>query len=202
MWLTNDFDSSGVGEHHPEEDQRIKAWVLHRYREKHPPNTSREVHLSTCDQVLVAYDLYDGLCDEDACSCRWVYLEATLSCSHGVRREFEDPMAEAGDVEGLLAKLMRYEMDEREQRAQHVVTMGKIDEPDAISMIVVYRNPSDHPGKYVARQHDIGRGRVAVHPKPLKVADTLDEVRDAIPGDMMRMPPSDTDDPCIVEIHL
>ncbi len=62
---------------------------------------------------------------------------------------------------------------------------------------IVYYSPSDYPGKYVVRLFD--------GPQPTRlitVQDTLEEARTAIPSMFMRLPPSNSDDPVIVETWI
>lgn len=66
-----------------------------------------------------------------------------------------------------------------------------------IPIIVVYKNPSDYPGKYVARLWTLD--------KPTEFAiikDTLAEVRAAIPAGFTMLAPSVGDDPVIVETWI
>jgi hypothetical protein len=70
---------------------------------------------------------------------------------------------------------------------------------------VVYSNPKDFPGKYVARRWDIIRGQT--EPKPTSehhVADTLEEIRKMIPdrGGLACIPRYDDDDYAIVEMWI
>lgn len=65
-------------------------------------------------------------------------------------------------------------------------------------VIAVYKNPSDYPGKYVARVFDMNRPtNLAV------VAETYEELLEAIPTQAMtRMERSAKDDPVIVETWI
>lgn len=64
-------------------------------------------------------------------------------------------------------------------------------------VIVVYENPKDYPGRFVARLFDLDKTtRVAV------VKETLDEVRKAIPRSMVSIVRSKFDDPAIFEIWI
>lgn len=67
-----------------------------------------------------------------------------------------------------------------------------------VPMIVIYKNPADYPGKYVARLWDMNKptGEFAV-------ADTYEELIKEVPvGDMVRMPRHPDDDPVICEIWM
>ena len=71
------------------------------------------------------------------------------------------------------------------------------DEP-GLSIWVIYDNPTDFPGKFVVRKW-IGE---AADKEPLIVADTLEEARKALPKHIVRLMPSEGDDPKIVETWL
>jgi len=66
-----------------------------------------------------------------------------------------------------------------------------------IPIMVVYKNPSDYPGKYVARLWSFGKPTEVVI-----VGDTLADVRSAIPTGFIRLAPSVGDDPVIVETWI
>lgn len=61
----------------------------------------------------------------------------------------------------------------------------------------IYKHPKDFPDKYVVRRF-IGEQPTDYH----FVADTLEEVRDAIPSGLFRMDRQVNDDPVIVEVWL
>ena len=69
---------------------------------------------------------------------------------------------------------------------------------------VIYRNPSDHPGKYVVRRWTIGRGEVTPDPEPAAVVDTLERARAEVPVELglVRLPRTQWDDPVIAEVWL
>jgi hypothetical protein len=71
-----------------------------------------------------------------------------------------------------------------------------------MSMWVVYSDPKDFPGKYVARRHDLYHGREAAASDEHYVADTLEEIRAAIPGDLVCFARLPDDDVKIVETWL
>lgn len=64
-------------------------------------------------------------------------------------------------------------------------------------IITVYKFPLDFPNKYVARLFD--RDLIT---NVIMVKDTLEEIREGIPRNMMRMMPSPEDDKCIFEIYI
>jgi hypothetical protein len=68
-------------------------------------------------------------------------------------------------------------------------------------VVTIYENPRDYPGKFVARRFWIGvdRSGPRPEPEPLAVADSLDEIRAAIPQDMVCLGREPYDEPQIVE---
>ena len=69
-------------------------------------------------------------------------------------------------------------------------------------MWTVYENPSDYPGKFVARKFVIGRGTFEPSLNDVHVADTLEAVRGMIPVGLVCTRRQPDDDPCIVEVWL
>lgn len=67
---------------------------------------------------------------------------------------------------------------------------------DSLSIWTVTENPSDFPGKFVARRTEVGAGPTDDH----HVAETLDEVRAMLPPDLIRMTRVPADDSVIVEV--
>ena len=59
-------------------------------------------------------------------------------------------------------------------------------EPDSLSIWTVTASPSDFPGQYVARRHDVRAGVTPDH----RVAATLDAIRAKLPAGMVRVPRS------------
>jgi len=81
--------------------------------------------------------------------------------------------------------------------------MNETQEKPFMSVWVVYFNPRDFPGRFVARRHDI------LHDKPDPVAssehfvrNTLREVRETIPLGLICMNRSPGDDAKIVETWI
>lgn len=66
-----------------------------------------------------------------------------------------------------------------------------------VPLICVYDNPADYPGKYVARLWDLQQPTGFV-----VVADSLEEVRAAIPDGMVQLARLGKDDPVIVETWI
>jgi hypothetical protein len=71
--------------------------------------------------------------------------------------------------------------------------------PASLVMWVVYRSPSDYPGKFVVRRWSIAD---ALEPelKPEGVVDTLEEARDLIPPGLVCLDRLPSDDPVIKEV--
>lgn len=67
-----------------------------------------------------------------------------------------------------------------------------------LPMWTITENPTDFPGKFVARKWLIEAGAMAVTDEH-HVADTLFAVRDLLPPHLVRLPRDPNDDPVIVE---
>jgi hypothetical protein len=67
-----------------------------------------------------------------------------------------------------------------------------------VPIVAVYENPSDYPGKYVARLWDIQRRPT----RYVMVKDDLESIRNNIPKTMKRMEPCPQDDPILVETWI
>lgn len=72
----------------------------------------------------------------------------------------------------------------------------------ALPLFVVYRSPSDFPGKYVVRQWDVVRGGTAPNREPRCVVDTLDQARTSIPSGLVNIGRQPGDDACIEEVWV
>lgn len=66
-----------------------------------------------------------------------------------------------------------------------------------LPLICVYNSSSDYPGKYVARVWDVDKPTNLV-----AIADSLEEIREAKPPEMMIMDRMPNDDPVIVETWI
>lgn len=74
----------------------------------------------------------------------------------------------------------------------------KLNTMSTVPIITVYKKPKDYPDKYIARLWDINN-------KPTRfvvVADTLENIRRLVPKNMTCIPPSEKDDPVIVEVYI
>lgn len=66
-----------------------------------------------------------------------------------------------------------------------------------IPIICVYRHPTDYPKQYVARLWQERRPE-----KMIALADTLEQIREAKPPEMVILSRRENDDPCIVETWI
>lgn len=66
-----------------------------------------------------------------------------------------------------------------------------------LPMICLYDHPTDYPDKYVARVWD-GNNPTRL----IALADTPEEIRATIPSNMTRLPRTEKDDPCIMEVWI
>jgi hypothetical protein len=64
----------------------------------------------------------------------------------------------------------------------------------------IYHNPSDYPGKYVARKFAITKDIVPT--RDMFIADSLEEIRAMLPPNLYCTSPLPGDDPVIVEVWL
>jgi hypothetical protein len=70
----------------------------------------------------------------------------------------------------------------------------------ALPMWTVYRQPRDYPENYVARLFVTIPSPVATH--VAIVADTLEELRKALPAGLLRLERQPADEPQIVEVWI
>lgn len=78
-------------------------------------------------------------------------------------------------------------------------------EPDDATFVelwVVYKNPSDYPGKFVVRRQWASRAGEHKCVYPECVTDSLDKARSVIPGGLYRLDRMPGDDPVILEVWL
>lgn len=74
----------------------------------------------------------------------------------------------------------------------------KLNTISSVPIIAVYKNPKDYSDKYVARLWDVNNKATNF----IVAAETLEGVRKLIPKNMTCIPPSEMDDPVIVEVYL
>jgi hypothetical protein len=85
-------------------------------------------------------------------------------------------------------------MDRSNDRIVSRFNYARMTETTTLPIITVYARPEDYPDKFVARLFDLDK------PTNLAaVADTYEEIMEAIPPQMSRIARSENDDPCIVE---
>lgn len=72
---------------------------------------------------------------------------------------------------------------------------------DTLPMWTITENPSDHPGKFVARLWLV-EGRVIAATTDIHIADDLKAVRAMLPGGLINIGRQPEDDPVIVETWI
>ena len=70
-----------------------------------------------------------------------------------------------------------------------------------IPMITIYNKPVDYPGKYVARLIGFKDGAPLIF-RHIVIKEKLEDLRNSIPDGMVKLRPSENDDPKIVEIYI
>lgn len=70
---------------------------------------------------------------------------------------------------------------------------------ETLSIWTITRNPSDFPGKHVARRHVVHPTACAGPTPDHYVADTLDQARACLPAGVINLGRNEADDPVIVE---
>jgi hypothetical protein len=73
---------------------------------------------------------------------------------------------------------------------------------DLLELWTVYDHPVDCPGNWVARKWVVGPGGKSEATSDCIVSDTLEDLRDALPPGLYRLPRDPDDDPVIVETWL
>jgi endonuclease V-like protein UPF0215 family len=87
-------------------------------------------------------------------------------------------------------------MDNKDKVVE-VFDLRRIIKPTKIPLICVYKNPADYPGKYIARLWDVDRPTNII-----AIAESLEEIREAKPAEMVIMQRHPNDDPVIVETWI
>jgi hypothetical protein len=75
-------------------------------------------------------------------------------------------------------------------------------EDGLITLWVIYRNPSDYPGKFVVRQQWAARGGVHTCVDPHCITSSLIEARNSIPLGLYNIGRMEGDEPQILEVWL
>lgn len=76
---------------------------------------------------------------------------------------------------------------------------------DYLDMVVIYHNPRDAPGKYVARRWRIEGGpnyQPVADAEPICVDASLEKVRQVVAEGRFRLDRHELDDPVILEVWL
>jgi hypothetical protein len=68
---------------------------------------------------------------------------------------------------------------------------------EPLDIWTVYHNPSDYPGKYVARKFTVTKDVTAT--RDMFVADTIEEIRALLPQGLYHLTRQPDDDPVIIE---
>lgn len=88
-------------------------------------------------------------------------------------------------------------MDKRTDRIVTRFNYTRLAFQTTVPIITIFKSPADYPGKYVARVFDVGK------PTNLAaVADTYEELMQAIPAGMVRLERNEKDDPVILETWI
>lgn len=72
-------------------------------------------------------------------------------------------------------------------------------EKELLSIWTVYRHPSDLNAGYAARRWIVGGGPEPIPTDDVRLAETLEALRDQLPPGLYPMDRAAEDDPCIVE---
>ena len=86
---------------------------------------------------------------------------------------------------------------ERVDKILDTFRWGQVRAAAKVPLICIYERPEDYPGKFVARLWDLQQPTSF-----LVVADTLEEIRKAIPSGMVPIQRDPTDAPAIVETWI
>jgi hypothetical protein len=71
----------------------------------------------------------------------------------------------------------------------------------SLTIWTIYRNPGDHPGKWVLRAHDVGPGTTQARPG-CYIANSYEELLSSLPSGLDRLPRDAYDDPVIYECWI
>lgn len=71
-----------------------------------------------------------------------------------------------------------------------------------MQQFVVYKNPTDYPGKFVVRRFVISLGAFTADPVPLIVCENIEEARESIPEWAAMICRDPNDAPAIQEVWL
>ena len=95
-----------------------------------------------------------------------------------------------------------------DNRISVVPMIANLDDPElswrraAVSLLVIYENPKDYPGKVVGRWHHILPGGTRIEAEPAFVVDTLAAAREEVPSGLHNLGRRPEDDPVIVEVWV
>lgn len=88
-------------------------------------------------------------------------------------------------------------MDKSTDRIVTRFNYARLVKQTTMPIITIFKSPADYPGKYVARVFDVDK------PTNLAaVADTYEELQQAIPAGMVKLERNEKDDPVILETWI
>jgi endonuclease V-like protein UPF0215 family len=86
---------------------------------------------------------------------------------------------------------------ESEDKVVKTFDIHRIAKSTRFPLICIYKNPADYPGKYVARLWDVDKPTNLV-----AIAESLEEIRETKPPEMVIMQRQPNDDPVIIETWI
>lgn len=88
-------------------------------------------------------------------------------------------------------------MDKSADRIVKRFDYNRLVRQTTMPIITIFNSPTDYPGKYVARVFDVDKPTTLA-----AVADTYEELMQAIPAGMVRLERNEKDDPVILETWI
>ena len=88
-------------------------------------------------------------------------------------------------------------MDKSADRIVKRFDYNRLVRQTTMPIITIFNSPTDYPGKYVARVFDVDKPTTLA-----AVADTYEELQQAIPAGMVRLERNEKDDPVILETWI
>lgn len=71
----------------------------------------------------------------------------------------------------------------------------------ALAVYVIYKNPTDYPGRIVLRRQLVHAGRIDADPQPMYVGASIDEAHARLPPGLCRLAYTDPD-PAICQVWI
>lgn len=88
-------------------------------------------------------------------------------------------------------------MDKSADRIVKRFDYNRLVRQTTMPIITIFKSPADYPDKYVARVFDVDKPTTLA-----AVADTYEELQQAIPAGMVRLERNEKDDPVILETWI